>query len=133
MNFKIYQQLKKLYDSNDFEKLLKDSDSLLFLKIRSIARKALLIEFANQIRIDSNQNTNALIEKITNHPKTDKKIDKFIKSEFQVERNERRKYQDNSFLSFTNYEFLIGVDFIKTILNELLLITTSRKLKTLIL
>jgi len=33
MSFKIYQQLKKLYQANDFEKLLKDSNSLLFLKI----------------------------------------------------------------------------------------------------
>jgi hypothetical protein len=94
MNFKIYQQLKKLYQANDFEKLLKDANSLLFLKIRSVARKALLIEFADQIGIDSNQNTNALIEEIANNPKTEKKIDKFINSKFKIERNERQKYQD---------------------------------------
>lgn len=94
MNFRAYRQLKKLYDLNDFEKLLKNSDSLLFLKIRSIARKALLIKFADQVRIDSKRNVDVLIEKITNHPKTEKKIDQFIKSEFEVERSERREYQD---------------------------------------
>lgn len=94
MNFKIYQQLKKLYQANDFEKLLKDSNSLLFLKIRSIARKALLIEFADKIEINPNQKTNDLIEEITNNPKTKKAIDNFIDSKFQNERKERKKYQD---------------------------------------
>lgn len=94
MNFKIYQQLKKLYQANNFEKLLKDSNSLMFLKIRSIARKALLIEFANEIGVDPNQDTNDLIEEITNNPKTEKVIDKFIDVKFQDERKERRKYQD---------------------------------------
>lgn len=94
MNFKIYQQLKKLYQANDFEKLLKNSNSLLFLKIRSIARKALVVEFANKIGIDPNQSTNNLIEEITNNPKTEKVIDKFINVKFQDERKERREYQD---------------------------------------
>ena len=94
MNYKIYQKLKKLYDSNDFETLLKDSDSLLFFKIRSIARKALLVEFSNQIRINSNQNTNVLIEEITNNSKTEQEISKFIKSQFEIERANRREYQD---------------------------------------
>ncbi len=61
MNYKIYQQLKKLYDANDFEKLLKDSNGLLFLKIRSIARKALLIEFAEKIGINPNQGTRVTV------------------------------------------------------------------------
>ena len=94
MNYKTYQQLKQLFDSNNFEKLHKDSNSQLFLKIRSITRKELLIEFADQIGIDSKENTKVLIEKITNHSKTKKEIDKFIKSKFEMERNERRKYQD---------------------------------------
>ncbi len=95
MNFKIYQLLKKLYQANDFEQLLKDSNSLLFLQIRSIARKALLIEFASKIGIDPNQEANDLIEEISNNPKTEKVIDGFIYSKFQSERKERIKYQDN--------------------------------------
>ncbi|MBU3918931.1 hypothetical protein KKC63_03465 [Patescibacteria group bacterium] len=94
MNFKIYQQLKKLYQANDFEKLLKDSNSLLFLKIRSIARKTLMVEFANKIGIDLNQGTNNLIEKIADNPKTERVIDEFINAKFQDERRERKKYQD---------------------------------------
>ncbi|MFH1565172.1 MAG: hypothetical protein ABIC82_05000 [bacterium] len=94
MNYKIYQQLKKLYDANDFEKLLKDSNSLLFLKIRSITRKALLVEFAEKIDIDPNQGTNDLIEQIVNNPKTEKAIDKFINDKFQNERKERKIYED---------------------------------------
>jgi len=94
MNYKIYQQLKKLYDANDFEKLLKDSNSLLFLKIRSITRKALLIEFADNIGIDPNQGTNDLIEQIADNTKTEKTIDKFINDKFQDERKERRSYED---------------------------------------
>lgn len=82
MNYKIYQRLKKPYDANDFEKLLKDSNSLLFLKIRSITRKALLIEFADKIGIDPNQGTNDLIEQITDNTKTEKTIDKFINDKF---------------------------------------------------
>ncbi|NQU83392.1 MAG: hypothetical protein HQ536_01645 [Parcubacteria group bacterium] len=94
MNFKIYLQLKKLYQANDFEKLLKDSNSLMFLKIRSIARKALLVEFADKIKIDPHQGTNDLIEEIANNPETEKVIDNFIDSKFQDEIKERRKYQD---------------------------------------
>lgn len=94
MNFKIYQQLKKLYQANDFEKLLKDSNSLLFLKIRSIARKVLLMEFSEKIGINPNQGTNDLIEEISNNPKTEKVIDNFIDSKFQDERKERKTYED---------------------------------------
>jgi len=72
MNFATYQDLKSLYDSNDFEKLLRVSESVLFLKIRSIARRELIIEFANKIGINSNQSTNILIQEITNHSKTKK-------------------------------------------------------------
>ncbi|MDX9913973.1 MAG: hypothetical protein RBS77_05335 [Candidatus Moranbacteria bacterium] len=94
MNYKNYLQLKKLYDANDFEKLLKDSDSLLFLKIRAITRKSLLVEFANKIGLDSNQGTNALIEQIVDNSKTKKEINDFIDSKFQDDRKERRKYED---------------------------------------
>lgn len=94
MNYTIYQQLKKLYDANDFEKLLKDSNSLIFLKIRSIARKALLIEFANEIGVDPNQGTNNLITQIADNTRTEIAIDKFINEKFQNERKERRKYED---------------------------------------
>ena len=94
MDFKIYQQLKKLYQANDFEKLLKDLNSLLFLKIRSITRKALLVEFANEIGINPNQGTIDLIKQIANSPKTKKTIDKFINDKFQDERKERKVYED---------------------------------------
>lgn len=94
MNYKIYQQLKKFYDANDFEKLLKDSNSLLFLKVRSITRKTLLIEFADKIGIDPNQGTNDLIEQIVDNTKTEKTIDKFIKDKFQDERKERMSYEN---------------------------------------
>jgi len=94
MNYKIYQQLKKLYDVNDFETLLKDQNSLLFLKIRSITRKALLVEFAEKIDIDPDQKTNDLIVQIVNSPKTKEVIDKFINDKFQNERKERKGYED---------------------------------------
>lgn len=94
MNFSTYKRLKKLYDANDFERLLKDPESLLFLKIRSIARKALLIEFSDQIGINSNQSSTILIEEIADNSKTESEIDHFIDSKFQEERVERRKYQD---------------------------------------
>lgn len=93
MNFKIYKKIKELYDLNNFEKLLKHPDGFLFLKIRSITRKSLLIKFANQIKIDSNKNINILIEEITNHPKIEIEIDKFIKYKFEIERTERLKYK----------------------------------------
>lgn len=94
MNYKIYQQLKKLYDANDFEKLLKNPNNLLFLKIRSITRKALLIEFADKIGINPDQGTNDLIEQIVDNTKTEKMIDKFINDKFQDERKERKSYED---------------------------------------
>ncbi|MBW3020641.1 hypothetical protein KY334_05060 [Candidatus Woesearchaeota archaeon] len=94
MNFDIYLRLQKLYQSNDFEKLLEDSNSLLFLKIRSIARKELLIEFANVLEINSNQNINSLVKEISNHQKTEIIIDSFINKKYFEEKKHREQYKN---------------------------------------
>ena len=45
MNEKKFKQFKKLYDDNKFDVLLKEAGSVYWLKLRSISRKALMVDF----------------------------------------------------------------------------------------
>ena len=47
-----FRRLKKYYDENDFEKLLKHELGVYFLKMRSISRAPLLRRLANKVGID---------------------------------------------------------------------------------
>ena len=83
-----FRRLKRYYDEDDFEKLLKHKLGVYFLKMRSISRAPLLRRLANKVRID-----------ITNVPGGDlfkylfcKQISEDVLDEFLIEvYNEERQ------------------------------------------
>ena len=95
MNFKTYEELRQLYQANSFDQILEHEEGVLFLKIRSITRKVLIIEFAKKLGLSlQEKNSKILTREIINHPKTPILIDKFITIKFQDELKERKQYQN---------------------------------------
>ncbi|MEK6758671.1 MAG: hypothetical protein AABY51_02775 [Deltaproteobacteria bacterium] len=86
-----FKQFKQLYQDNRFDVLLKDPDSVYWLKLRSIARKELMVEFCVQNAIDpANFSGTALFEQIYESKPNEKVIDEFIAQKYLVKRAERK-------------------------------------------
>ena len=78
-----YKKLKRLYDSNDLEKLLQDPDSVLFLKLLSISRKDLLIGFTKTLGLYVPKNKDDLIRQLISNSRSRELIDDFIKNQYR--------------------------------------------------
>jgi len=90
MNKNNFKKFKKLYDENEFDVLLKEVDSVYWLKLRSISRKALMIDFCEHIGLDcEGMKSKDLLEYIYNTKPTEKEIDVFIDKKYKEERKER--------------------------------------------
>lgn len=86
-----FKQFKQLYQDNKFDVLLKDPDSVYWLKLRSISRKELMVDFCKQNAINSaNVSGMALFEHIYESKPSEKVIDNFIAQKYSVERKERK-------------------------------------------
>lgn len=86
-----FKHFKQLYQDNKFDILLKDPDSVYWLKLRSISRKALMVEFCLKNAIDTtNFRRTALFEDIYESKPSEKCIDDFIAQKYLVEREERK-------------------------------------------
>jgi hypothetical protein len=86
-----FKQFIQLYQNNKFDALLKDEDSIYWLKLRSISRKQLLVEFCALANIDcSNVRGNALFEHIYDVKPDEEMLDKFIALKYTTERLERK-------------------------------------------
>ena len=46
-----FNQLKKLYQDNKFDSVLSKKEAVYWLKLRSVSRKALMVEFCNHYNI----------------------------------------------------------------------------------
>jgi hypothetical protein len=86
-----FKHFKQLYQNNKFDVLLKEEGSVYWLKLRSISRKELFVEFCTLARIDCvNVRGPALFEYIYNQQPSEELIDKFISQKYIAERSERR-------------------------------------------
>ena len=86
-----FKQLKQLYQDNKFDVLLRNPDSIYWLKLRSISRKELMVDFCTQNGIDyANLGGMALFEHIYNSKPNEKAIDEFIAQKYSIERAERK-------------------------------------------
>ncbi|PJE65514.1 hypothetical protein COU91_01215 [Candidatus Saccharibacteria bacterium CG10_big_fil_rev_8_21_14_0_10_47_8] len=86
-----FQKFKQLYQDNKFDVLLRDPVSIYWLKLRSISRKELLVEFCGLIGIDSSTTSgSALFEYVYNAQPPIEKIDEFINQKYKSERLERK-------------------------------------------
>lgn len=86
-----FKQFKQFYQDNKFDVLLREEGSIYWLKLRSISRKELLVEFCNLANIDcSGVLGNALFEYIYNAKPKEELLDKFIAQKYASERLERK-------------------------------------------
>lgn len=86
-----FKQFKQLYQDNKFDVLLKDPDSVYWLKLRSISRKELMVNFCTENGIDSTGVMGtALFEHIYESKPDEKVVDKFIAQKYTIERIERK-------------------------------------------
>lgn len=86
-----FKQFKQLYQDNKFDILLKEDGSIYWLKLRSISRKDLLVEFCALTKTDcSNVQGTALFEHIYGANPSAELLDKFIAQKYLAERSERK-------------------------------------------
>jgi len=89
-----FNEYKRLYTENKFDLLLRDRGSVYWLKLRSISRKKLLIEFCKIVCIDPEKtNSNDLLEYIYNVHPDENLIDEFIKKKYKEERSSRKEIE----------------------------------------
>ena len=87
-----FHRFKKFYQDGNFEALLSEEKGIYWLKLRSISRKALMIDFCNYAQIDcKNIKTNKLFEYIYQKKINKKALDKFIAKKYKEERLTRKK------------------------------------------
>ncbi|MCL2063827.1 MAG: hypothetical protein FWG98_05595 [Candidatus Cloacimonetes bacterium] len=77
----MFKKLKNLFDNNNIFELLKHDESILWLKLRAISRKDLLLKFIdlNDIKINSKKSSE-IFEELFNIVKEHALIDDFIKA-----------------------------------------------------
>lgn len=86
-----FKHFKQLYQDNKFDILLKEDGSIYWLKLRSISRKELLVEFCALTNIDcSNVQGTTLFEHIYEAKPKEEVLDKFIAQKYLAERSERK-------------------------------------------
>ncbi len=86
-----FKHFKQLYQDNKFDVLLKEDGSIYWLKLRSVSRKELLVEFCAFVNIEcSDVRGTALFEYIYDLQPSEELLDKFIAQKYLVERSERK-------------------------------------------
>jgi len=95
MNKDLAQRLrrfKQLYQDGNFDILLKEEGATYWLKLRSISRVALMVEFCKFVDIDcANARAAELFEHIYNKQPSEKLLDQFIAKKYEEARAERKK------------------------------------------
>jgi hypothetical protein len=87
-----FNHFKQLYQDNKFDVLLKEDGAIYWLKLRSISRKALMVEFCELANIDcADIKGPKLFEHIYNQKPSEKLLDKFIDEKYEEERAERKE------------------------------------------
>lgn len=92
---KEFDILKQAYDENNFESILSHKRGILFLKLRSLSRKEILIELAKQLKLDvPNVSSEHLFKFIFCKKPSAEAIDKFIREKYSEERRKRISNED---------------------------------------
>ncbi|QQR54716.1 hypothetical protein IPG41_06040 [Candidatus Peregrinibacteria bacterium] len=86
-----FQHFKQLYQDNKFDILLREDGSIYWLKLRSISRKELLMEFCELAGIDCvGIRGTALFEHIYHAQPSEELLNKFIAQKYLAERSGRK-------------------------------------------
>lgn len=87
-----FNHFKQLYQDNKFDVLLKEKEAIYWLKLRSISRKALMVEFCELAKINcTGIKGTKLFEYIYNQQPSEELLDKFIDKKYDEERADRKK------------------------------------------
>jgi len=90
-----FNYFKQLYRDNKFNVLLNEKGAIYWLKLRSISRKALMVEFCELAGINyANIKGRELFEHIYNRQPSEGLLDSFIESKYHEERAKRKKGED---------------------------------------
>jgi len=90
MNSK-FKYFKQLYQDNKFDALLREAESIYWLKLRSISRKEILVDFCTFVSIDyKNVPGRLLFEYIYEAKPKEELLDKFIDQKYLIERSDRK-------------------------------------------
>jgi len=86
-----FKPFKQLYQDNKFDVLLKEKEAVYWLKLRSISRKALMVEFCGLADIDCDGIKGPkLFEHIYSEQPSEALLDQFVEKKYQEERAERK-------------------------------------------
>ena len=86
-----FNYFKQLYQNNKFDILFKEKEAIYWLKLRSIARKSLLLEFCKFSGIECSAKESELFKYIYKQKTDPKLLDQFVEKKYQEGRAERRK------------------------------------------
>lgn len=82
-----FNHFKQLYQDNKFDVLLKEKEAIYWLKLRSISRKTLMVEFCELAKIDcADIKGMKLFEHIYKQRPNEDLLDKFIDKKYDEER-----------------------------------------------
>lgn len=86
-----FNHFKQLYQDNKFDVLLREKEAIYWLKLRSISRKALMVEFCDLADIDCDGIKGPkLFEHIYNEQPSEALLDQFVEKKYQEDRAERK-------------------------------------------
>lgn len=87
-----FNRFKQLYRDNKFDALLKEKEFIYWIKLKSISRKALMLEFCELANIDCvDIKWDELFEHIYSQQPSEELLDGYINQKYAEERAERRK------------------------------------------
>lgn len=87
-----FDRFDRLYRENKFDALLKEKGAVYWLKLRSISRKALLVDFCAVVGIDCRgAKAVNLFKHIYNRHPSENLLDEFITGKYKENRAERKK------------------------------------------
>lgn len=91
-----FNKLKKSYENNDFQSILRDEYGIYFLKMRSFSRKNILIELAEKANVDiRNIKGKQLFQYLFDQDIEMSIIDEFINNRYKKERKIRKADEEN--------------------------------------
>jgi len=95
---KTFEELVKLFNTNKFDKIEKDTQGIRFLKLRSISRKDTITEIANQnnLSIDKKKSDDIFKMVFEDSSITETLIDNYILEKYTIERDERKNNNDGA-------------------------------------
>ena len=93
---KTFEELVKLFNTNKFDKIEKDTQGIRFFKLRSISRKDTITEIANQnnLSIDKKKSDDIFKMVFEDSSITETLIDNYILEKYTIERDERKNNEE---------------------------------------